>query len=364
MVECPPRQEIVVIAAWDAVVRLVLVAAASLELRREVRLARLACITEPMRFVRAVIVPAGRHVALVIALLPRWRRVEAAITFLAGRTLAAIDRRAAGPAAARGDVMAGVAYLIGESEELPRGRGRTTGPADGLDALLAARLPLLRAALEALPGDAVRRCRGIIEGVGDGIRRARSDRRSYADHVLGEAAVYAARIAAPTLRPPVAACRAAGRAIPLAAELRKAVTPRARDVLLDRALPSLAFVPRLLRWLPASIGPGTRAAVTLLVLTTYPFSRHELSGTAPPRLRHPLRAALAAGWSRRAYLATVAAIEATLRDADARLADRFNTPVAQPVVSAVPLAGVMRSELATISFSPAQPQRRGPAPPP
>lgn len=328
-------------ALWDLVIRLWLVAAAWYGLRRPARLTWLASIGHPRPFVRAAIVPAGRHFALAIAFLPRARRDEAAVSFLICKALDAFEDLSADRATARAGLAAAAEYLAGRRERPPRGDGLAAArDSDRVEALLAARLPLLRVALEALPGDAVRRCRALIDRIAAGMVRARADRRCYADDVLGEAVVFAAEVAAPAAAPPRAACRAAGRALQLANDLRDAETARARDIALYQALPELPVVPRLLRWLPAGVGPGTRAAAVLVAVTTCAFYlRQVASATArpiarpvPPRLRHPIRAALAGAWSRRGYLATVAAIEDVLRDALAAVAGVAAAPAELPGV--------------------------------
>lgn len=323
------------IGAWDAIVRAWLVIAAWLGLRRPTPFQRLASIGHPRRFLRAAIIPAGRHFALAIAFLPRARRDEATIAFLACKALDAFEDLSPDPATARRDLAAAVDYLVGASDRPPRASAlQATRESDRLEALLAGRLPLLRAALEALPADAMQRCRAILERVGDGMLRPRDDRRRYADHVLGEAVLYAARVVAPAHPPPLAACQAAGRALQLANDLRDAETARARDVLLYQALPELPIVPRLLRWLPASAGPGTRAAATLVVVTTCAFYLRQIAADAPPALRRPLRAALAAACSPRAYLATVAAIEDVLREALGALGTPLDGPAIPPALPA------------------------------
>jgi hypothetical protein len=119
----------------------------------------------------------------------------------------------------------------------------------------------------------------------------------------------------PTVRAPGFACNAAGRALRLAGEVRRAPRGDDRDMQLYQAVQALPTVPRLLRWIPASVEGGTRAAAALIAATTYRFYLRELGAAVPRRLRHPLRAALAAAWSRRAYCAAVDAIEDGLRDA-------------------------------------------------
>src|SRR5262245_49943170 len=112
-------------AAIDAVIRAWLVVGAWLRLHRKPALHRLARIRRPMGFVRAALVPAGRVVALAIALLPRKHRREAAITYVACKALAAFDD--ADAAVATGRITAAVHYLTGDSAEVPRiGSGQTT----------------------------------------------------------------------------------------------------------------------------------------------------------------------------------------------------------------------------------------------
>jgi hypothetical protein len=325
------------ITAWDAIVRVWLVITTWLAVRRPPRLAHLARIREPLRFVRAAMIAAGRptggQVALAIAMLPRRRRTEAMIAFVACRTLHAIDALSSAPADAHRRVTSAIAYFVGEASGPTR--LDTRGPRN-FNAVLAARMSLVRAALDLLPGDAARRCCEIIERIGEGLIRARSDRAQFAEHARSEAVLYAIRLAAPIVRPPIAACEAAGRVIPLARQLRRAPNAQARDVALDRALPALAFVPRLMRWLPVALGPGTRAAMTLLATTIYPFARLELTSVPPRRLRHPLRAALAAACSRQAYLATATAIEDVLHEARAGMVSRLAGLALGSVVSPQP----------------------------
>jgi hypothetical protein len=339
----------VLAALWDTVVRAWLVAAAWYGLRRPARLRWLASIGHPRRFARAAIVPAGRHFALALAFLPRARRDEATVAFLACKALDAFEDLSADRAAARAGLLAAADYLAGRTARPPRGDGlAATRDADRLEALLAARLPLLRVALEALPGEAVVRCRALIDRIAAGMLGAHADRRCYADGVLGEAVVFAAEVAAPAAPPPRAACRAAGRALQLANDARDAPTVRARAVALYQALPELPIVPRLLRWLVACAGPGTRAAAALVGVTTCAFYLRQVAAmgpAAPPPpapLRHPIRAALAAAWSPRAYLAAVAAIEDVLRDALAAVAGvaalDAGPDLAAPLAAADPVA--------------------------
>ena len=323
-----------VLAAWDAAVRAWLVLATWLALRgaaRPDRLARLATITDPRRFVRAAIVPAAGHVAIAIAMLPRRRRGEATITLLVCKALRALDqvtglgRPGAGVerATVQDAVVAAVAYLCGEAHEPPRidrfprssGSQSAVHPSDRVDAMLAARLPVLRAALELLPGDAVRRCRAMIERVGEAIVRGRTERRGGSGHVLGEAVVYAARLAAPSVRPPDVACRAAGRALQIIDDLHHAETTERRAWLVSRTLPAASEVTRLARWLPAGVGPGTRASAALLVVTSCAALLAEAGVALPRRLRRPLRAALAAAGSHAAYLAAATAVDGAIREA-------------------------------------------------
>ena len=308
-------------AACDAVVRGWLVVAAWVGLGRSTP-QRLLRIGRPGRFVRAAIASSGRLVALAIALLPCKRRGEARIAFLSCKALAGVEDPDVATASAQ--ITAAVAYLTGESHSAPSGRA---GSPDRLEAVLAARLATLRAALKQLPGDAQRRCCAVIERIGDGLIHARAERRLGVDHVFGQAVLAAARFAVPWMRAPVFACNAAGRAIQLAGALQRAATDDTRDMLLYQALQELPTVPRLLHWLPATVDAGTRAAATLLAVSTYRFYlQHitaEASRAAPSRgLRHPLRTALAAARSRRGYLAAITAIEDSFHDSLDALARR------------------------------------------
>src|SRR5688500_19362219 len=105
-------------AALDAVIRAWLVVAAWVRLHRAPALHRLARVRRPMAFVRAALVPAGRVVALAIALLPRKHRREAAIAYVACKALVAFD--SADAVAATGQIISAVRYLTGESADLPR----------------------------------------------------------------------------------------------------------------------------------------------------------------------------------------------------------------------------------------------------
>jgi hypothetical protein len=312
-------------AATDAVVRAWLVVAAWLGLPRA-RLARLARIRNPGPFVRAAILPAGRLVALAIAFLPRKRRGEARVAFLSCKALVGFDDPDVAVASER--ITAAVAYLTGETHSPPHPAAaqsaQSARSSHRFEALLAARLPTLRAAIKALPGDALRRCCAVIERIGDGMIHARADRRYGVDHVFGEAVFAAARFAVPAVRAPAFACNSAGRAIQLASALRDAETTATRDMLLYQAMQELPTVPRLLQWLPAGVEAGTRAAASLLAATLYRFYLQQIGAAIPRRLRHPLRTALAAAWSRRAYLATVCAIGDAVHHALDALAVRLD----------------------------------------
>jgi hypothetical protein len=114
-------------------------------------------------------------------------------------------------------------------------------------------------------------------------------------------------------------------------------------MLLYQALQELPTVPRLLRWLPATVDAGTRAAATLLAVATYRFYlQHMTADAAPPRgLRHPLRTALAAARSRRGYLAAITAIEDSFHDALDALARSEGGPRHAP--TALPAATLART---------------------
>jgi hypothetical protein len=328
-------------SVWDAASRLWLIGWTWLGLGRTTA-RRLARITDPQRFVAVAIVTASRTLALAIAFLPSSRRSEASIAVLAAQALRAL-RRLADPETARDQVSAAIAYLADEAatrRDAPEFQIRLAPCAepvaerDRLDAVLAVQIPLLRAALEALPNDARWRCRDAIDRIGEGALNARSDRpglgRSYV-----EAVVYAARLAAPETRAPLAACKAAGRGLRFARYLDGGAD---RDVVLDRALPALAFVPRLFRWLPVIADPGVRAAAVFATLTALPLSARAFGVAQPRRLRHPLRAALAAAWSRRSFLATADALEAMLQATRRALAERLHAPAAAAEAAATDAA--------------------------
>lgn len=356
-------------AGWDTVVRLCLVTAAWLGLGRS-SARRLAQITDPHRFVAAALAPASRTLAIAIAFLPRGRRGEAAIAVLASQALRAL-RRLADPATARDQVSAAIGYLADEAttgRDVPEFQIRLAPcdaePAserDRLDAVLAAQIPVLREALEALPNDARWRCRDAIDRIGEGAVTARDDRPGLGRAYV-EAVVYAARLAAPEVRAPLAACKAAGRGLRFARYLDGGAD---RDVVLDRALPALAFVPRLWRWLPATTDAGIRAAATYATLVALPLASRAFA-VAPRRLRHPLRAALAAAWSRRSFLATADAIDATLRAIRRTLGERLaGPPGAHATVSdtaLISLAKELSHAPAETASAPAAERRSGPVP--
>lgn len=357
-------------AVWDTVVRLWLLALAWLGFGRS-SARRLARITDPQRFVAAAIVPASRTLALAIAFLPRGRRSEASIAVLAARALRAL-RRLADPATARDQVSAAIGYLADEAtgRDVPEFQIRLAPcdaePAperDRLDAVLAAQIPVLRAALEALPNDARWRCRDAIDRIGEGTLNLRGDRPGLGRAYV-EAVVYAARLAAPPARAPLAACKAAGRGLRFARYLDGSGADR--DVVLDRALPALAFVPRLFRWLPVTTDAGVRAAATYATLTALPLSTRAFGVAVPRRLRHPLRAALASAWSRRSFLATADALDAMLDATRRALVERLDglavATAANAVVSDAALLSIALdlSAPAEAAGSPAAERRSAP----
>lgn len=338
-------------AVWDVVARLWLVTSAWLGLGRSAS-RQLAQITDPQRFVAAAITPASRTLALALAFLPRSRRSEAAIAVLAVRALRALHRLA-DPATARDQVSAAIGYLADEAatRDAPEFQIRlapcAAGPApecDRLDAVLAAQLPVLRAALEALPNDARWRCRDAIDRIGEGMLHVRSERAGLGRAYV-EAVVYAVRLAAPQTRAPLAACKAAGRGLRFARYLDGSGADR--DVVLERALPALAFVPRLWRWLPITADAGVRAAVTYATLTALPLSARAFGVALPRRLRHPLRAALAAVWSRRSFLATAEVLDAMLHATRRALVARSDGPEG---ATALPDGGVSDGALLSLAL--------------
>src|SRR5213078_3678212 len=112
----------------------------------------------------AAIAPAGRHFALAIALLPRARRDEATVTFLICKALDAFEDLSTDRARARAGLIAAASYLTGRTARPPLGDGLAAiRESDRLEALLAARLPMLRVALEALPEAAGARGRALID---------------------------------------------------------------------------------------------------------------------------------------------------------------------------------------------------------
>jgi hypothetical protein len=359
-------------SVWDTGVRLWLVGWTWLGLGRSTA-RRLARITDPQRFVALALAPASRTLALAIAFLPRSRRSEAAIAVLAARALVAL-RRLADPRTARDLVSAAIAYLADEDAARRAApefqirlapcsdEQRPAAEPDRLDAVLAVQIPVLRAALEALPNDARWRCRDAIDRIGEGTLHVRGDRPGQGRAYV-EAVVYAARLAAPEARAPLAACKAAGRGLRFARYLDGGAD---RDVVLDRALPALAFVPRLFRWLPSTTDPGIRAAATYATLTALPLSARAFGVALPRRLRHPLRAALAAGWSRRNFLATADALEAMLQATRRALAERFDgTAAADAATAGPPDAAAADAALISLAIelsqAPAEPTGAQPA---
>jgi len=342
--------------AWDAMVRIWRVTAAWLGLGRRAP-QRLAQITDPRRFVAAAIAGTSRPIALAIAFLPRGRRYEAAITALAAKALRAL-RRLADPETARDQVSAAIAYLADESVAARRDGSEfqvRLAPCDGgpgrerdrFGAVLAVQIPVLRAALETLPDDARWRCRDAIDRIGEGMLHGGGDHRGLG-RVYVEAVVYATRLAAPAVRAPIAACKAAGRGLRFARFLDG--TGADRDVVLDRALPALAFVPRLWRWLPATTGAGVRAAATLATLSALPLSVRGFGVPVPRRLRHPLRAALAAAWSRRSFLATADALDALLHATRRALVERVDGRPATAAPAASPGGAASDASLLSLAI--------------
>jgi hypothetical protein len=127
----------------------------------------------------------------------------------------------------------------------------------------------------------------------------------------------------------------------------------ARERLLSRALAELSHAPRLARWLPGSVGPGTRAAAALLVATVCASVRRELDPAAH-RTRSPLRAALTAAWSRQGYLA---AIDDAIRTAIAARAPGRDEPTPASGSGAIELVAAV-----VPAPTPAAPASAGPPP--
>jgi hypothetical protein len=322
----------------DLCARTVLSLVALFWLRRRPPLAWLASLSRPAAFALACLPSAGRHLALAAAMLPRGVRREARVAYLLARALDAFEDLAPDCSAARAGLASACSYLRGQGEPPDATLLRAERDSDRVEQLLALRLNLLRAELNALPTERRERLLTLLEGMAQTMMCARTDRhiagsfrfeRGYADGVLGSAVSYAVEFVAPGPLGFREGCRATARTLQIANDLRdlefdrsqaeEERAPHAAASLMIDALGELPLVSRLLRTIPFPARSGFRAATTLLFLTTAAFllkvcAREFAVESAPSsfRLRHPVLFALLAGLNRSSFERSLASAEKLL----------------------------------------------------
>jgi hypothetical protein len=292
--------------------RVIDVLGARLALRRPGPVARLRTTEDLDEFIDRAFAASARNLAVASAFLPAHVRRVGAVAFLACRALDAFEDLSPDLSQARRDVLSAAEYLAGRSPSPPRASDlRPGGASDWVEAVLAERMPLVRAAIEDLSDGwqegivclVGRISAAMAEAITTRERGEPLDRRRYGSTVLGEAVAYAVHLAGGEV--PDELARAAGRILQLANDIRdarppEAVIEQAFGVGLDAPL-----VPRLLRSLRFPARSGARAAVLYLALTTARFllghARIEPRGPA----RWPLALAVAAALSESSYRRTV-----------------------------------------------------------
>ncbi len=276
---------------------------------------------------------AAGHLAIAHALLPAALRRETRVAYLLCRVLdAEEDLTSQSEHPERAQAMLGVLqYLAGTGQHLPScDRIRARDARERIDQAIAQSLPQIRRDFCKLPADAQSRVlklgHSLVEPMSQSLgalgRQRRAEGATYGSAVLGQIVLFAVQRVQPACAPRPELCRATGRLLQLANDIRDIerdllqpargeaalVRTASGDVLRLRQkllLTALADVPmalRLLHCLAFDRFCGARGAAALMGITTAAFFLRNLSLRLPWILRWPLASALLCALSQRQYV--------------------------------------------------------------
>ncbi len=244
----------------------------------------------PEELVRLALVPAGRHLAVAIGLLPAELRSEAAAALLAYRVLRAYDELGARPVAA---VVNAMEYLNGDTDTAPV----PLRDGEAVDLVLTERIRDVREVLSELPFDGRERiCRLLID-LGRAMAHNLEDplpRIAYGERVLGRVMLYVCELVAEE------ACAEAdiselagclGVTVGLVSDLRSGQLvlstgdreEQTRAALQRALVPVLGSIALLARLGPCTHSRAVRVALAYLTMTTTGYLCAAVKAPAPHR---------------------------------------------------------------------------------
>ncbi|HEY1187653.1 MAG TPA: hypothetical protein VGE74_08345 [Gemmata sp.] len=299
-------------------------------LRESAPLQRLSRLTSPGEFIDQMFFAAGRNLAVASGFLPAEVRNEGRIAFLCCRALDAHEDLNPDPELAAQRILEVAAFLCGRSTvppPVPTGSGDRAS--DRLEALVAARLPWLRAALVALPAPQRERVEALIDDLARAMSaHARTPHLAgaapapYGVQVLGRVVRYALALmrveVAPTVDPdPIGRlCQAVNdlRDLPddMAAHSGGGDPEGARSALWLELAETAAVASSVLRDLRFTGTAGARGALVYMAATTLKAVARQAGFPLPWVTRHPLGAALLASAGHRAYRRALLQVDRTV----------------------------------------------------
>lgn len=317
------------LAPWDVVSRLWLIARARLGLRR-----RRSLHESSSRSLDWLFRASAGNLAVAHAYLPPAVRAESRLAYLICRALDAAEDLSPDSEIRNQQIGLLVRYLGGHTEERP-GAARLIAHDERsrIDVQIVEALPEIREALGRLPRCAHARVQELSARLALAMtattrrsaRMSRANGDSYGNSVLGEAVLFAVSRVADGAKPPDEACRATGRLLQRANDIRDAErdwhggTAPQKDYLsalrrkkLLEVIPDLPLALRLLRWLRFPRFSGARSAAALMAVTTAAFLLKNLGLRLAASLRWPSLLALCCCFSQHHYEKLLNALELLL----------------------------------------------------
>lgn len=304
-------------------------------LRRPIPWRRLVRTSDSRTLIRLAWPASARNLAMAASFLPIRQQEEVAIAYLCCRVLDAYEDLTPSHVCAMQSVRQAARYLCGDTQIVPVSLlGHPTRETDRLERFLSTRIDLLREALHGHLSPAARArvfslLRRTAAGMCRALRMSRDTQGSlladqssrYGDMVLGAIVEYAAKCVLPNVTIDRRLCRAVGRVLQTANDLRDLnwdefsgcrlnSEPRQLQAIrrLLRLLPELSLTRQFLEKIQAHGGPGVRACAAVMVETTTRFFEKWLrarTATGPS----PLRRALASLVSIRAFGRLIEGVE-------------------------------------------------------
>ena len=304
----------------DLVGRGWLLARAMVTLRRRTDPAALLRANGPRALARAALLPAGRNLAVAIALLPYGLRHEATAAFLCCRALDAFEDLGGTHRERAAHVQAAVDFLCHAATPAPVIADRPVRDSELVDLILAQRLGDLRDLVDLLAEPSRARVRAMLCDIGTAMvanLHQPMARSAYGALVLGRAAAYAGELISDGPFASGEFFAAAGNLTQLANDLRD------RELELYDSVTQTELMLKVFLRLPplivatlnllATVGEattyrGARAAASYMAITTSAFLCRQADSPAPYRRSRRIAAAVYAGVSLSAYRVTLSRV--------------------------------------------------------